>query len=68
MNILKDILKGIIVFLGHLLVILVTILAYTFAGLVAFFVVGTVLLVIATMFVGAFLLCAQVWTQWLGGF
>ena len=68
MNILKDILKGIIVFLGHLLVILVTILAYTFAGLVAFFVVGTVLLVIATMFVGAFLLCAHVWTQWLGGF
>ena len=68
MNILKDILKGIIVFLGHLLIILVTVLAYIFAGLVAFFVVATVLLIIVTMFVGAFLICVQVWTQLLGGF
>lgn len=68
MNILKDIFKGIIVFLGHLLVILVAVLAYIFAGLVAFFVVGTVLLVIVTMFVVAFLICVQVWAQLLGGF
>ena len=68
MNILKDVFKGIIVFLGHLLVILVTVLAYTFAGLVAFFVVGTVLLVIVTMFVVAFLLCVQIWAHLLGGF
>ena len=68
MNILKDIFKGIIVFLGHLLVILVTVLAYIFSGLVAFFVVGTVLLIIVTMFVGAFLLCVQIWAHLLGGF
>ena len=68
MNILKDIFKGITEFLGHLLVILVTILAYMFAGLVALFVVGTVLLIIVTMFVGAFLLCVQIWAQLLGGF
>ena len=68
MNIINDIFKGIIEFLGHLLVTLVTVLVYTFAGLVAFFVVGTVLLVIVTMFVGAFLLCVEVWAQLLGGF
>ena len=68
MNILKDIFKGIIEFLGHLLVILVAVLAYIISGLVAFFVVGTVLLVIVTMFVGAFLICVQVWAHLLGGF
>ena len=48
--------------------LLIALLAYAFAGLIALFIVGTLLTMIATMFAGAFILCLKLWTCLLGGF
>ena len=48
--------------------LLITLLAYAFAGLIALFIVGTLLTMVVTMFVATFLLCLHFWVTMFGGF
>ena len=63
----KEIFKNVQEFFTYLIKIFAAVVCCAFGGVIAFFIVGTALLLIVTLIVGTFLLCAKLWVIWLGG-